>query len=182
MLLFNPKLLFFDRGFSLSFAATAGLIYLVPILKRYFWWWKQWVYFRKIIEETIAATIATLPLVIYYFDRISTISILANVFVLPVIPAVMLFGFVSLAAGLIWQSLGAVLAVIPWILITYIFKITEFFASFRLASIDLGKIPWIVPVVFYGFLIGWIVWSKRTRKEVVKVDKEVEEYEIIEDI
>ncbi len=181
MLAFNPKLLFFDRGFSLSFAATAGLIYLVPIIKNYFKWWKRGMYFRRIVEETSSATIATLPLVIYYFDRISTVSIFANIFVLPIIPMIMLFGFAALLGGLLWQFLGFILAVVPWLLINYIFKVTEFFASFKLSSIDLGRVPWIVPAILYGVLIGWMIWAKRPKKEVVKLDKEAEEYEIIAD-
>lgn len=179
MLLFNPKLLFFDRGFTLSFAAAAGLIYLAPIIKNYFKWWRKGIYFRRIVEETLSATIATLPLVMYYFDRISTVTLVANIFVLPIIPMIMLFGFIALVGGLIWQGLGFILAVIPWILINYIFKITEFFASFNLASISLGRVFWIVPVILYGILISWMVWVKKPKKETVEVvDKEVEEYKI----
>ncbi len=181
MLFLNPKLLFFDRGFSLSFVATAGLIYLAPIVKNYFLWWKKGFYFRKIVEETLSATAATLPLTIYYFDRISLVSLLANLLVLPMIPLVMLFGFIALVGGLVWQSLGFVLAVIPWILINYIFKIIDFLASFRLSSVDLGNVPWFAPVILYGVLVGWMIWVKRPKREVVKVDKEVEEYEIIEE-
>ena len=182
MLCQNPKLLFFDRGFSLSFAATAGLIYFVPVVKNYFFWWRRGVYFRKIIEETLSATIATLPLTIYYFDRISLVSVLANLFVLPMIPMIMLFGFISLIGGLIWQGLGFILAVIPWILINYVFKIIEFFASFKLASVDLGKVPWLVPVILYGVLFAWMMWVKRPKQCPIKPEKsEADEYEIIDD-
>jgi competence protein ComEC len=182
MLVFNPKLLFFDRGFSLSFAATAGLICLVPIVKNYFSWWKKGVGFRKIFEESLSATLFTLPLTIYFFDRLSFVSLAANLFVLPIIPMIMLFGFIALVGGLVWQGLGFVLAAVPWVLINYVFKITEFFASFKFSSIDFGKVPWAVPVILYGVLFAWMAWVKRPKREVVKVDEEVGEYEIIEEI
>ncbi len=36
MLLANPRLLFFDAGFQLSFAATLGLVYISPLLEGYY--------------------------------------------------------------------------------------------------------------------------------------------------
>lgn len=181
MLALNPKLLFFDRGFTLSFAATAGLIYVAPALKNYFLWWKQGVHFRQLATETLSATLATLPLTIYFFDRFSVVSLAANLFVLPIIPMIMLVGFISLIGGLVWSGFGMILAAVPWVLINYVFKITEFFASFKFSSIDFGKVPWVVPVILYGVLAGWMIWAERPKKEVTKVDKEVGEYEIIED-
>lgn len=85
ILLIHDTNAFFDVGFQLSFAAVFGIFWFnKPILK----------YLPKpkndfqtmmlsVFSLSIAAQIATLPLVIYYFHQYSYISLLANVVLVP---------------------------------------------------------------------------------------------------
>lgn len=84
MLLYNP-LYIVDIGFQLSAVATAGLLYLEPWMKRL----PQIKFLSEYLYPTLAATIATLPVILYHFGRVSWISPLVNILVLPVVPLIM---------------------------------------------------------------------------------------------
>jgi len=66
--------------------------------------WLDWA--REALTATLAAQILALPLILYQFGNLSIIAPLANVVLLPVVPAAMLFGAICLAGGLVWLPLG----------------------------------------------------------------------------
>jgi predicted membrane metal-binding protein len=59
MLLQNPKILYFDVGFQLSFAATIGIVYFVPVFSAMTEAKKNYFGFKAIAHTTIAAIIAS---------------------------------------------------------------------------------------------------------------------------
>jgi len=76
MALQSPFVLW-DIGFELSFAATLALI--VPVRDA-----RELILFAtESLWVTIAATLATLPIIVYDFHRLSLISIPVNLLVLP---------------------------------------------------------------------------------------------------
>ena len=89
----------FDVGFQLSFAAVLGIFWLNQPILQYFP--KQDNYLKKLLFNTvsisIAAQVATLPLVLYYFHQFSFISILANFFIVPFSEIIIVFSFVMTA-------------------------------------------------------------------------------------
>ncbi|MBW3523026.1 ComEC/Rec2 family competence protein [Chryseobacterium sp. NKUCC03_KSP] len=89
----------FDVGFQLSFLAVLGIYWLnQPILK---YLPRQDNFFKKLIYNTIsisvAAQLATLPLVLYYFHQFSLISILANFIIVPFSELIIIFSFLMTA-------------------------------------------------------------------------------------
>lgn len=117
MLAVNPKILYWDIGFGLSFLATAGIVYGVPLLDGLTPKIKPWFGLKVLMSTTISAIVMTLPLTLVYFGRLSLVALLANAAVLPAVPLVMLFGFFiwtpALAAGfafLVGKLLGYILA------------------------------------------------------------------------
>ncbi len=82
--LYNPAIVFYDIGFQLSCAATLGLIFLQPMLLKYF---KMipWKYVRETIATTLAASIVTIPITLHYFARWYPLSIIVNILFLPII-------------------------------------------------------------------------------------------------
>ena len=109
MLIFNPLLLRYDVGFQLSFLAVLGIIYLKPIFDN----WierinkkEQLNGFIQIITMTLAAQVATLPILVYNFGRISFISPIANVLIVPALPYVMGLGLFFNLSATIWPFLA----------------------------------------------------------------------------
>lgn len=173
MVYLNPRVLVWDLGFQLSFAATLGLIYILPILQERFIQddeQKDFIYgqltskafvkslksVKLILATTLAAQIAVLPLLIINFGQLSLIAPLANILVLPAIPLTMLLGFLSALAGLIILPLGQILGWISYLFLTYEIKIIEFLAKIPLAAVNF-EWSWLGGGIYYAILI-WLVW------------------------
>lgn len=126
MVMFNPFILMYDIGFQLSFAAIVGVVYLAPKIK-----------FNKLLpsalgsifSETIAAQIATLPIIVYYFGSVSIVSPIANLAILWLVPAAMLLSFITGVCGLASTLLASVVALPTTALLTTINYLIEFFGS-----------------------------------------------------
>jgi competence protein ComEC len=159
MLVFNPKILAFDVGFQLSFAATIGLVFLSPIFEKYFEKLPSIFGAKETFTTTISAIVLTLPLILYNFGRISFIAPFANILILPVIPLTMALGSVAVLGGIIYSGLGQAFGWLAWLTLSYIIKAVEFLAAIPWASGEVGKIHWIFLIIFY-LLIGWFIWGK----------------------
>lgn len=100
MVLWNPKLLYFDIGFQLSFAATLGLIYISPFIEKITKRFPDPFGLVSAGGTTIAALIATIPFSIIYFRQFSFVAPLSNMLTLPLVPLIMLSGFLIAIPGL----------------------------------------------------------------------------------
>ena len=132
MILLNPRLLFFDLGFQLSFLATLGAVCLGNSLNQQFSQWGNlflkkfhsyqlvdlvyhsdfWLRFfnglGSIMAITLAVQIFTLPWVIFNFHQFPLISLVSNVLIIPLIPLIMILIFLTILAGTIWLPLGKI--------------------------------------------------------------------------
>ncbi|MCC7356320.1 MAG: ComEC/Rec2 family competence protein [Candidatus Doudnabacteria bacterium] len=95
MIMVNPRILYWDAGFQLSFLATIGIVYVLPLFELFTEKIPDIVSIKSYVISTLAATVATLPLLLLQFGTLSIVAPLANVAVLPVIPLTMLFGFLT---------------------------------------------------------------------------------------
>ncbi len=151
MVIFNPFLLVFDVGFQLSFAAVLGLIYIYPLLQSRFGVRGEMGGIREIALMTLSAQMAVLPLLVGYFKTLSLFSLLANILILPFMPAVMFLGFVSGIAGLIIPFLGKVLGLAAWAVSEYQLFVVRWLAHVPGAAIDVS-ISW--PLIAIVYIIG----------------------------
>lgn len=142
LLLINPLSLRYDAGFDLSFAATITLLYLAPWLmeKLHAWlrladlkgkWllWKKEKIVNAFFSNVLASTsimITTAPILWYFFGRISLVSVLSNVLVAPVVPVIMISGYLLVILSLIYYPLGSLLAWFLEPLLRYVIAIANF--------------------------------------------------------
>lgn len=102
MLMWNPLILV-DTGFELSVAATMGILYIGPWLKtlddRIRMPASVRGFMGNYLYPTLAATLATLPIILWHFGRVSWISPLVNVLILPLVPLIMLLSALTLVLG-----------------------------------------------------------------------------------
>ncbi len=138
MVLFNPKTLWWDVGFQLSFAAVLGLIYVAPLFKKYADKLPETLGFREAIVMTMSAQVMALPIIIYNFERLSLIAPLANLLVAFAIPPAMMFGFAAVVISLFLPPVGLLIAYIAWGILTYIIKIIEILAAVPYASVNIS--------------------------------------------
>lgn len=149
MLAMNPLLLRLDVGFQLSFLAVLGIIYLMPYLEK-------WIKFR-ILAMTLAAQIFTLPILIYNFGYISSVSPLTNILIVPLLPFIMISGFIFASAGVIWPLLGWLIAWPVWLLLSCVVKIIDTFSQLSFAAVTL-EISWPWFLAFY-LILGYGIWQ-----------------------
>lgn len=140
MLLHNP-LMIIDVGFQLSFVATWGLLYmpfnnqapnsnqqtkkeqiqnqkLLNIVKDYL---------AEYLYPTLAATIATLPVILWHFGRVSWISPIVNILVLPLVPLIMGMTAGVISIGMILPVLGQVLAWVTYVPLAWMVWVIRLF-------------------------------------------------------
>lgn len=122
MLLFNP-LYIVEIGFQLSVAATAGLLYIEPplqILQSKILKFSNGgiqAFLSNYLSPTLAATVATMPVILWHFGRVSWISPLVNMLVLPVVPLIMLMSALTLVGGQVVAWVAYVpLAYLVWVI------------------------------------------------------------------
>lgn len=131
MIIVQPRLLFHDIGFQLSFAASAGIIFFASRISRFFERFINKNMLVEIASSTIAAQILTLPILVIYFQGFSLISLFANIIVLPIIPWLMLGSFLSL-------FLGVIAAGPAYLLFSFVLAIIHWFAGIPFAFVEIG--------------------------------------------
>ena len=164
MLLFNPLLLKSDVGFQLSFAATLSIIYLKPIFDKKTSKWPNPWRLKDILTMTLAAQLGTLPILIFHFGRLSLISPIANILIVPILSFIMIGGMILIFFGLIWLPLGKIIVWPIWFLLTYLVKVVNYLSSVPLATIDFNNISWFFLIEYYLILI-WIIWQGNKKRE-----------------
>lgn len=165
MLFLNPKILAFDVGFQLSFAATTGLILFSPILEKRLSKAPSLFGIKESLTTTLSAIIMTLPLILYNFGRISLIAPIANLLILPVIPFTMALGFVAVLGGLVHIGFGQVLSWLAWFFLSYIIKAAELLAKIPFAAFDVGQMHWVMVISVY-LIIGGFIWRQRKKLKI----------------
>jgi competence protein ComEC len=169
--LINPLILW-DVGFQLSFMATLGLIVLVPPLEHATFSLLQrrlrtqhlglaMALISEMLIITLAAQIITGPLIVYHFGRLSLVSLLSNLLILPAQPPIMIVGGLAALAGMLWTPLGQALGWLVWLPLAWSVAVVEQTARLPLASLDFGQFPLWLMLLAYAAIAAGIWWLKR---------------------
>lgn len=164
-----------DAGFLLSLSATAGLLLftdpLTALFLRFFTrlfgpaWGKRVVgWFSEALIVTLAAQLTTLPILLALFKRLSLITLLTNLLILPAQPWVMLVGGVALLVALVVFPLGQVIGWGAWVFLSYTIAVVRWTGSLPWASVPFEVVS--VPIVwgYYGGLGLALWWSRLSRR------------------
>lgn len=152
-MLFNDPTLISDVGFQLSFVATLGILYIKPLFG------KQ----EGIVSEvltTIAAQVATLPILLANFGTYSIYSVLVNGLVLWTVPMLMMIGGVGAILGLILAPLGQLLIYLCYPLLLYFESIVNFFGKIG-GVLIIKNFPWQFTAGYYCLLASALLFFKR---------------------
>jgi competence protein ComEC len=190
MLIWNPLYLLFDPGFGLSVAATAGIIWLAPIIesKLVKVRWGRFLrvtthsatpasagaersqksspsnFWSNTIATTLAAQISVLPLLLYNIGLFSLVALPANILVNPLVPLAMAS---SAVAGVVGMTIGPFVPLIATIvgypaliLMRFFIFVAEKSSALPYAAFTLERFPFVLVIAVYAVLI-YIVASKR---------------------
>lgn len=134
MTMANPRVLLFDAGFHLSFAAAMGLVWLSPYVKKVLPFVTERLGIRSVLTETLAAVIATMPIMILHFKQFSLVAPIANLFIVPLVPIAMGLGFLGTLIAIFFEFIGipfmGTVALVPaYVLLEVILRLIEVFSA-----------------------------------------------------
>jgi competence protein ComEC len=164
-----------DVGFQLSVFATLGiLLYAQPFQE-----WATRMLARRVPMEkaqkiakpiaefvllTLAAQLTTLPIMAWHFQRISLVSLIANPFILPAQPLVMILGGSAVLLALLFLPLGQVFAWVVWPFSAYTIHMVELFNRLPHGVIVLGDFSILFVLAFYAILFGYTFSPERVKQ------------------
>ena len=152
ILIFDTNQLF-DVGFQLSFIAVFGIFWLNEPILKYLPKPKNNVqnFFVNVVSISIAAQVATLPLVIYYFHQYSLISVIANLVVIPFSEVIIIFALLmTILLGFGFE--------ISWLNTLYdsgvqlVLKVIHFFASLDVFFFKNIPMHWSEVIVLFSMI------------------------------
>lgn len=161
MSLQNPYILMWDAGFQLSFISTLGLVYFTPIIERIFERLPEVFGMKESLVTTLAAIIATLPLILYQFGRLSVVAPIVNILVLWILPWIMALGFFTILVSLIFQPFALIMSWISWFGMEYIVVVVRWFASLKFAAINVSFPLWMMIALYCGIIYLIISLNRR---------------------
>ena len=182
MLLVNPQTLY-DVGFQLSAIATLGLILFATEIMA--WLNARWpalqggvltggaavdasvgALLRGMVVDggvmTVAASILTLPLVAYHFQRVSALGVLVNLLIVPVQPMILVAGTVGVLsglAGLTWVAQA--LLWVTWLGLTWTVQLVSWAAMLPGTVVAVGQFGLGALLSTYALIGVTYVASKR---------------------
>lgn len=152
ILIFDTNQLF-DVGFQLSFIAVFGIFWLNEPILKYLPKPKNTVqnFFVNVVSISIAAQLATLPLVIYYFHQYSLVSVIANLVVIPFSEVIIIFALLmTILLGFGFD--------ISWLNTLYdsgvqlVLKVIHFFASLDIFFFKNIPMHWSEVIVLFSMI------------------------------
>jgi competence protein ComEC len=154
MLAVDPGLIS-DLSFQLSVLATLGLITLQPRLAALVPAWPAWV--REPLAATLAAELATAPLIAATFHQLSLVAPLANSLVAPVIPIATIGGAVGLATAALIPPLADGVGLLLTLLTGYLVRVILETAALPRATTPIGDISPAAVTLYAGLLLSWAI-------------------------
>ncbi len=188
-------------SFQLSLAATLGVIFVYPLISRGEGWLSLletgsvvrivddfqkvtekssmvefWDFVRQPFVEsfymTVAAQSLIIPLLFFYFGKVSVVSFVANTFLLWLVPIVTLLGFVFLLFTIVAYFLPiinllvvGVITPMLWLVCELFIRGITFFGEFESGVIELSfskwqVVGWWVGIVMASWFYGHMAKSK----------------------
>ena len=129
-----------DVGWQLSFAALVGILLVATPLREAIETWIGAGQARRVLAEgvalTVAATLATAPLIAFHFGTFSFVSLPANLLALPAVAPAMWLGMASAAASQVPGVPIEALNVPNAVLLAYIAEVAAWCAAPAWAELD----------------------------------------------
>lgn len=173
----SPLYIWGDVGWYLSFLAFTGVLLIAPLVLYFMGDKLSNNLLVAILIETLAAQLLTLPYIAMIFGKVSMISPIANLLVVPFIPLAMLLVFITGLVGLISPYLALWVAVPAKLLMTFTVWVVETLSKLSWAQTDITIGPKqvvVMYIVMVGATIGgWILYHKRRSKTLQEIDWDI---------
>ncbi len=163
----NPWQLF-EISFQLSFLSVVSIVWLSPKIKSLFPEKLDKIPWLRFLILTFsvssAAWIGLLPLIAFYFKTFTTITVLANMIIVPYSAIITASGFSFALIGIFIPALTSIFAATNELLILILFKLNSFLAAIPGAYFKLSGVSFIHVLFYYALLVASFNFSKASRQ------------------
>ncbi len=156
MSLMNPYTIFYDVGFQLSFFATYGLLYITPIIERSFDFLPEKFEIRSSLVSSTAATISTTPILIYQFKQISSVSLISNLLILPLISINMAVSFISIIFSCINLNLARILGFFNYCSVKLMMLIASSLSEIKFSYLAIKSFSLLLLIISYIGIFSFV--------------------------
>ena len=160
-----------DAGFALSYAASAGILLLLPPLERLtgldglrrrlptFNRRKRAllnavVYVSELLCVSLVAQLATLPLVVAFFGGQPLLSVPFNLVCVPLCMAGYILGLTVLLISAVSMPLAALMARVPDALLVWLTNITRISGRISVSYTRIGRYPFALSVAHWAIIVA----------------------------
>jgi competence protein ComEC len=159
---YNPAYLT-DLGWLLSFLAFFGILVLAPAIEARLGHPRLIVV--RLLIESVAAQILTIPLIMAFFSQLSIVSPITNFLVLPLVPFAMAAAFLAGLAGMLIPAFCGWLAWPAVLVLDLMLGIIGYFSHLPWAGTQdhLSLPDMLVAYVFILAIAIGVTWSNRRR-------------------
>jgi len=152
LLVWSPTDLW-DPGFQLSFAATAGIIYLAApftgcLTER---GWPHWL--AAAVAVSLAAQLPVTPIMLAHFNQLSLIGVAANLLVVPLAGPTTTLGMLALLTQLASETAASLLFNTLWLLLIALRVVVWAAAAIPGAMVHLPAPSWAPVTAWCGALL-----------------------------
>ena len=168
MLCYQPRWLL-DIGFVLSFASTAGLVFLLKpihnVLTKIF---PNWL--AEGVGVTLTAQLAAGPFIIYYFHQLSLSSIVANLVIVPILEFLVLVTLMALLVYAALPALGNILLMLASCILAPTMLLNRYLAALPYSVVTIPHSSVFSGILYYLGLLNlfaftpWSYLSKNNRR------------------
>jgi competence protein ComEC len=170
VLAYNPKLIY-STGFQLSVAAVFGILLLTKPLKSLV----EHTLFRplksppaqvtNLISVSLAAQLATSPIVAATFDQVSIVGVFTNLIAVPISGPILILGLLGSLAGNIYPLLAYPLNACNGFLVTILIQTAKGASSLPFASVTTPGVTVLLVGLFYAGCVPPIVAGRAFSSE-----------------
>ncbi len=156
----TPEALFYP-GFQLSFAAVWAILYLTPKAIWLLGWLPTWLGY--IVVGTIAAQLATFPILAWHYGQAPIAGFGANLFAIPLAAVVLVSGMTTCALGTLFPWLAPLAGWVCGHATRAMIWTSAAFASLPGAAVDIARPDSLAIILWYAGLVALGAGIRRLR-------------------
>jgi len=148
MLLHNP-LLVHNQGFIISFACIYSIAFLFEPIYTHLGKIIHITPIRNAIALSLSVQIGITPVLIYYFNYISLISILVNIIAVPLVFFIIATGFIGVIFGAIIPIIGVYIFSLDYYFISLLSKIISIASALPYSGFHIPSLHFLTCLLYY---------------------------------
>ncbi len=169
----DPNVLL-DIGFQLSFCAVLGLaLFADPLSQRFAALLDRWLpailvtplhsFLNEPLIVSFAAQVATMPLIILYFGRLSLVALPVNLLIVPIQSAVLLLGLAAVVVSVFAPALSILVFWVDALFLSWTIAVVRFFAQLDYADVAIVLDRRIIQGFYVMMIGGAMIQASRPR-------------------